>query len=188
MLHHQETKLERFSWKTAAWDIHLPLLQTLFEELTKPSAQRGLGLTEIMDWATETLERVDKTAFFAKFELAEAVQYFYEPFLKAYDLELRKQFGVWYTLSEIVRYMVERVDRALREDLGVARGLADESVYVLDPCTGTGSYLAEVVRRIHKTLEEEGELDALSSSDLKSAIQGRILGFEIMPAPYVVAH
>ena len=188
VLHYQEGKHERFSWKTAAWDIHLPLLQKLFEELTKSSTQRGLGLTDIMDWATETLERVDKTAFFAKFELAEAVQYFYEPFLEAYDPELRKQFGVWYTPPEVVRYMVERVDRALREDLGIARGLADPSVYVLDPCTGTGSYLAEVVRRIYRTLEEEGELDALSSSDLKDAIKGRIFGFEIMPAPYVVAH
>ena len=67
--------------------------------------------------------------------------YFYEPFLEAFDPELRKQLGVWYTPAEVVRYMVARVDMALKEDLGIADGLAADNVYVLDPCCGTGTYL-----------------------------------------------
>ena len=50
--------------------------------------------------------------------------------------------GVWYTPTEVVRYMVARVDQALKDDLGIADGLAADNVYVLDPCCGTGAYLA----------------------------------------------
>ena len=80
--------------------------------------------------------------------------YFYEPFLEAFDPDLRKQLGVWYTPPEVVRYMVARVDRALKDDLGIADGLAAENVYVLDPCCGTGTYLAETLRRISANLQE----------------------------------
>ncbi|MCA1642237.1 MAG: N-6 DNA methylase, partial [Acidobacteria bacterium] len=123
----------------------------------------------------------------ARFEQAQAVQYFYEPFLEAFDPELRKQLGVWYTPQEIVRYMVERTDRVLREELGLEQGLADERVYVLDPCCGTGAYLVEVLRRIKRTIDEAGG-DALGADDLKRAATGRVFGFEILPAPFVVAH
>jgi type I restriction-modification system DNA methylase subunit len=73
---------------------------------------------------------VDRDAFFARFEEVDAVRYFYEPFLAAFDPELRKQLGVWYTPREIVRYMVERVDQVLRSELGLADGLADPSVWI----------------------------------------------------------
>jgi predicted helicase len=95
--------------------------------------------------------------------------------------------GVWYTPPEIVKYMVERVDTVLREELKLPDGLANKNVYVLDPCCGTGSYLVEVLDRIHRTLKERGE-DALTASDLKEAAQRRIFGFEILPAPFVVSH
>src|SRR5262249_25590621 len=125
--------------------------------------------------------------FFAKFQDAEAVQYFYEPFLEAFDPELRKQLGVWYTPPEIVRYVVARVDAALREELGRPDGLADKDVYVLDPCCGTGAYLVEVLRSIAATLRDRGE-DALLGAQLKDAATERLFGFEILPAPFVVAH
>ncbi|MFZ1415422.1 MAG: type ISP restriction/modification enzyme [Defluviicoccus sp.] len=115
------------------------------------------------------------------------MQFFYEPFLEAFDPELRKQLGVWYTPSEVVTYMVARVDRALKEDLGVAEGLAAEHVYVLDPCCGTGAYLAAVLKRIDRTLDDRG-LGALKGQVVKQAATSRIFGFEIMPAPFVVAH
>ena len=126
-------------------------------------------------------------AFFARFNEGEAVTYFYEPFLEAFDPELRKQLGVWYTPAEVVRYMVARVDKALRDDLGIADGLAAENVYVLDPCCGTGAYLAEVLRRIAANLESRG-LGALTGARVKQAATERVFGFEIMPAPFVVAH
>ncbi|HYG10403.1 MAG TPA: type ISP restriction/modification enzyme, partial [Pyrinomonadaceae bacterium] len=86
-----------------------------------------------------------------------------------------------------VKYMVARVDTVLREELNVADGLANESVYVLDPCCGTGAYLVEVLRRIQETLQERGK-DALAGDHLKKAAMNRVFGFEILPAPFVVAH
>ena len=83
--------------------------------------------------------------------------------------------------------MVARVDRALKDDLGIADGLAAENVYVLDPCCGTGAYLAEVLRRIAANLEGRG-LGALTGARVKQAATKRVFGFEIMPAPFVVAH
>lgn len=116
------------------------------------------------------------------------VQYFYEPFLEAFDPELRKQLGIWYTPRAIVRYMVERVDRVLRSELGLASGLADPSVYVLDLACGTGAYLVEVLERIHRTLKEERSEDGLTPYQLKQAAKERIFGFEILPAPFVISH
>ena len=60
----------------------------------------------------------------------------------------------------VVTYMVERLDQVLRTELGVANGLADESVYVLDPAAGTGSYLVAVLDRIARTLKNAGNDDA----------------------------
>ena len=83
--------------------------------------------------------------------------------------------------------MVARVDRALKDDLGIADGLAAENVYVLDPCCGTGGYLAEVLHRIADNLKGRG-LGALTGARVKQAATERVFGFEIMPAPFVVAH
>ena len=124
---------------------------------------------------------------FQSFDEGHAVQYFYEPFLHAFDPELRKELGVWYTPDEIVRYQVERVDAVLRSELGLADGLADPRVVVLDPCCGTGAYLRAVLRRIRATLHEKGG-DALVAHDLKKAAMERIFDFEILPAPFVIAH
>ena len=177
----------RFRWREAVWHLRAPVLRALFQQIADPGRLRPLGLTEVLDWTAAALDRVDRTAFFARFNEGEAVPYFYEPFLEAFDPELRKQLGVWYTPSEVVRYMVARVDGALRDDLGIADGLAAENVYVLDPCCGTGAYLAEVLRRIAANLEGRG-LGALVGSRVKEAAMERVFGFEIMPAPFVVAH
>jgi predicted helicase len=67
--------------------------------------------------------------------------YFHEPFLEAFDPDLRKELGVWYTPPEIVRYQVRKVDQLLRRELGCARGFGDPRVVVLDPCCGTAAYL-----------------------------------------------
>ena len=100
---------------------------------------------------------------------------------------MRKELGVWYTPEEIVRYQVERVDAVLRSELGIADGLADPKVVVLDPCCGTGAYLRAVLRRIAATLHAKGG-DALVANDLKKAAMERVFGFEILPAPFVIAH
>ena len=177
----------RFHWREAVWHLRAPVLRALFQQLSDPGQLRPLGLVEVLDWTASALDRVDRTAFFARFAEGEAVPYFYEPFLQAFDPALRKQLGVWYTPREVVRYMVARVDRALKDDLDIPDGLAADNVYVLDPCCGTGAYLAEVLRRIAANLEGQG-LGALAGARVKRAATTRVFGFEIMPAPFVVAH
>ena len=177
----------QFDWRTAVWHLRAPVLRALFQQLSDPGRLQPLGLVEVLDWTAAALNRVDRAVFFARFTEGAAVPYFYEPFLEAFDPELRKELGVWYTPPEVVRYMVARVDQAVRDDLGIADGLAAENVYVLDPCCGTGAYLAEVLRRIAANLARRG-LGALAGARVKQAAVGRVFGFEIMPAPFVVAH
>lgn len=181
-------KGDEFEWKSAVWSLQVPMIRALFERLVTPSHVRSLGLEELLSLTGEVLNRVNADAFFQSFEKESAVQYFYEPFLEAFDPELRKQLGVWYTPREIVRYMVERVDTVLRTELGLTSGLADPNVYVLDPACGTGAYLVEVLDRIHRTLKEERGEDDLTPQQLKQAAKERVFGFEILPAPYVIAH
>ena len=176
-----------FNWREAVWHLRAPVLRALFQQLSDPGRLQPLGLVEALDWAAAALNRVNRGDFFARFREGAAVPYFYEPFLQAFDPELRKQLGVWYTPAEVVRYMVARVDRALKDDLGIADGLAADNVYVLDPCCGTGAYLAETLRRIAANLDGKG-LGALAGARVKQAATQRVFGFEIMPAPYVVAH
>ena len=177
----------KFDWRTAVWHLRAPVLRALFQQLSDPGRLQPLGLVEVLDWTSAALDRVDQGTFFARFDEGEAVPYFYEPFLEAFDPNLRKQLGVWYTPTEVVRYMVARVDRALKDDLEIPDGLAAENVYVLDPCCGTGAYLAEVLRRIAANLDGRG-LGALAGARVKQAATERVFGFEIMPAPFVVAH
>ena len=181
------SRAARFDWRTAVWHLRAPVLRALFQQLSDPGRLQPLGLVEVLDWTAAVLDRVDRPAFFDRFNEGEAVPYFYEPFLEAFDPGLRKQLGVWYTPAEVVRYMVARVDKALKDDLGIADGLAAENVYVLDPCCGTGAYLAEVLRRIAVNLHNRG-LGAITGAKVKQAATERVFGFEIMPAPFVVAH
>ena len=176
-----------FNWHEAVWHLRAPVLRALFQQLSDPGKLQPLGLVEVLDWTAAALNRVERDAFFARFSEGEAVPYFYEPFLQAFDPDLRKQLGVWYTPAEVVRYMVARVDKALKDDLGISDGLAGENVYILDPCCGTGAYLAEALRRIAANLQNKG-LGALTGAQVKQAATQRVFGFEIMPAPFVVAH
>ena len=176
-----------FNWREAVWHLRAPVLRALFQQISDPGRLQPLGLVEVLDWTAAALDRVDRAAFFTRFNAGDAVPYFYEPFLEAFDPALRKQLGVWYTPAEVVRYMVARVDKALKADLGIAEGLAADNVYVLDPCCGTGAYLAEVLRRIAANLQGKG-LGALAGAAVKQAATERVFGFEIMPAPFVVAH
>lgn len=181
------TSSDYFDWRTAVWHLQVPVMQALFGQIVTPAHVGPLELEDTLDWASSTLNRVDRASFFSAFEEGKTAQYFYEPFLEAFDPKLRKQLGVWYTPPEIVQYMVTRVDTVLREELNITDGLADPNVFVLDPCCGTGSYLVEVLRHVCQTLKAKGE-DALLASDLKQAALKRVFGFEILPAPFVVSH
>jgi len=187
VLWHREGGQDRFDWEKSPRYLHVPMLAALFHKFSDIRQLRAHNLLEVLDWAAEALNRVDRTSFFSRFGEAQAVQYFYEPFLEAFDPELRKEFGVWYTPPEIVQYMVARVDTVLREELQIEDGLADPDVYILDPCCGTGAFLVEVLRRIEANLQDKG-IGALVGPELKKAATERVFGFEILTAPFVVAH
>jgi hypothetical protein len=180
------TSRQEFSWQAAQWTLNVPMVRVLFQQLATRSTL-PVDLDEILDWTQDTLNRVDRTLFFDRFEYGSAVQYFYEPFLQAYDPHLRRQLGVWYTPPEVVRYIVGRVHHALQRDLGLPHGLADENVHILDPCAGTGSFLVEAIHTIARVFQERHG-DALVAHDAKTAALSRVHGFELLPAPFVIAH
>lgn len=178
---------DRFQWRQASYHLGLPVLRSLFVQLADPGKVRHLQLEEILDWTEDCLARVDRFSFFSRYNMGEAVQYFYEPFLAEFDPDLRKSFGVWYTPPEIVKYMVASVDRSLRENFDLPDGLADPRVVVLDPCCGTGAYLVETLRLIHTRLVDSlGEAQA--ALRIREVACKRLYGFELLPAPYVVSH
>ena len=187
VLWHKQQEQGRFDWRVAGYYLHVPMIKALFEKVATATHVRKLDLEEVLNWTGEALNRVDRTSFFSKFDEGQAVQYFYEPFLEAFDPTLRKELGVWYTPPEIVQYMVARVDTVLREELQIEDGLADPNVYILDPCCGTGAFLVEVLKRIEANLQDKG-MGALVGSQLKEAAMKRVFGFEILTAPFVVAH
>jgi len=177
-----------FNWRLATDYLRIPVLRQLFHAVSERGALNSVQIIEILDLATDALNRI-RPAFFMDFREEDAVNYFYEPFLEAFDPELRKQLGVWYTPREIVSYMVERIDSLLRTELQQPLGLASPNVQVLDPCCGTGAYLVEVLHRIERTLREQaGDDSSYVGSDLRTAATSRVFGFEIMPAPFVISH
>jgi AcrR family transcriptional regulator len=186
-----------FRWEDLVSHLRIPFLGELFYELQHPTRIQELGLRPFLSRATETLARVDRESFFERFKTPSlegfeddastaAILYFYEPFLEAFDPELRKELGVWYTPREIVRYQVRYVDMLLRYELGCPLGLADEKVVILDPACGTGAYLIEVLRIIAERLKERGA-GALLAEKLLEAVRKRVIGFEILTAPFVIA-
>jgi hypothetical protein len=184
---HAKSETERFDWKSAAYTLTVPMVKSLFEQIATPSKLGALGLIPVLNRTAQALNRVSKGEFFKTFDTGAAVQHFYEPFLQAFDPDLRKKMGVWYTPPEIVTFMVERVDHVLRTELGKPSGLADKDVFVLDPCCGTGTYVVAVLRKIEETLKAQGG-DALMADDVKQAAMQRVFGFELLSAPFVTAH
>ena len=75
----------RFNWHEAVWHLRAPVLRALFQQVSSPSQLQPLGLIEVLDWTAAALNRVERGAFFDRFSEGEAVAYFYEPFLEAFD-------------------------------------------------------------------------------------------------------
>ena len=137
--------------------------------------------------------------------------HFYEDFLREYDAGLRKDRGVWYTPIQVVRFIVSAVDWALKTRFGLEDGLADSSttqieveeatthgkklshkvkktvhrVQVLDPATGTGTFLAETVRQIRAKFDGN---EGLWPEYVASNLLPRLNGFELLMASYTMAH
>ncbi|WP_428393409.1 type ISP restriction/modification enzyme [Lichenicoccus sp.] len=172
----------------------IPFLDALLHDIRHPSRMKHLGLEPHLARAIATLNRVDRPLFRGRMTFPTidgessiaAITYFYEPFLEAFDPKLREDLGVWYTPPEIVRYQVRRVHYLLKAELGRPRGLANPDVIVLDPCCGTGAYLLEVARCIAEELIAEGDATTVGL-ELTTAFQDRVIGFEILTAPFAIA-
>lgn len=123
------------------------------------------------------------------------VIHFYEDFLHEYDPELKKKMGAYYTPQPVVNFIVKSVDTILKKQFGLVGGLADTSklankkhrVQILDPATGTGTFISTIIREIYNPFKkngQEGRWPAYVHNDLLP----RIHGFELMMAPYTIAH
>ena len=130
--------------------------------------------------------------------------HFYETFLSEYDAALRKARGVWYTPHPVVNFQVRAIDEILKTEFGLPMGIADSSkikiktdvqgkaveqevhrVQMLDPATGTGTYIAEVITLIHKKFEGQ---QGIWSNYVENQLLPRLIGFELLMASYAMAH
>ena len=184
-----------FDLERAQAHLRIPFLEQLFYDIRHPHYMRNLDLARHLERAVATLGRVDRKRFRSRMSFptvddenpaVAAITYFYEPFLEAFDPQLRDELGVWYTPPEIVRYQVRRIDHILRTELDRPRGLADPDVVVLDPCCGTGAYLLEVARCIADDLRRDGD-ESVVGIELLKAFEERVIGFEILTAPFAIA-
>lgn len=123
------------------------------------------------------------------------VIHFYEDFLREYDANLRKKLGAYYTPQPVVRFIVRSVDYLLKKEFGLSAGLADTTkiengthkVQILDPAVGTGTFLSAVIRSIYLSLKDNGQIGRWPAY-VHHDLLPRIHGFEIMMAPYTIAH
>ena len=146
-------------------------------------------------------------------KMEDPIIHFYETFLSEYDPKLRKSRGVWYTPQPVVDFIVRAVDDILKTEFDLPQGLADTSktkikvktdiadkkfkdgyrtveqevhkVQILDPATGTGTFLAEVVKHIHATFQGQ---QGIWSNYVEKHLLPRLNGFELLMASYAMAH
>ena len=137
-------------------------------------------------------------------KMEDPIIHFYETFLSEYDPKLRKARGVWYTPQPVVNFIVRAVDDILKTEFDLPQGLADTSktkikvdvqgkkveqevhkVQILDPATGTGTFLAEVVKHIHKKFQGQ---QGIWSNYVETHLLPRLNGFELLMASYAMAH
>jgi hypothetical protein len=150
----------------------------------------GTLIVPFLDDIAALLARADFASILADFgrrtRTEDPVVHFYETFLAQYDPKLRESRGVYYTPEPVVSFIVRSVDWLLKEKFGVPRGLADEDVKILDPATGTGTFLYYVIQQVYESLHESGQAGLWPAS--AKGLLKRIFGFELLMAPYVVSH
>ncbi|MCI0480813.1 MAG: N-6 DNA methylase, partial [Candidatus Dadabacteria bacterium] len=164
-----------------------------------------------VDDIADLLDNTDMTEvlkhFGRKTRGEDPIIHFYETFLAAYDRKLRKIRGVYYTPEPVISYIIRSVDYILKEKFGLKDGLADTSkiryevknekgetvseechkVLILDPAAGTGSFLYHVVDLIRSRFMEKGNA-GMWSGYVRAHLLPRLFGFELLMAPYAVAH
>lgn len=183
-----------------------PFLKKLFGYIA------GLELDERIKWIVDDLVTIFLAcnveemlkSYGKSTKMEDPIIHFYEDFLSEYDPKLRKARGVWYTPQPVVNFIVRAVDDILKTEFDMPQGLADTSktkikvnqqgkqieqevhkVQILDPATGTGTFLAEVVKHIHKKFEGQ---QGIWSNYVETHLLPRLNGFELLMASYAMAH
>ncbi len=183
-----------------------PFLKKLFGYIA------GLDLDDRIRWIVDSLVEVFLACnvdeilknYGKSTKMEDPIIHFYENFLSEYDPNLRKSRGVWYTPAPVVNFIVRAVDGILKTEFDLPEGLADTSktkikvevkgkkteqelhkVQILDPATGTGTFLAEVVKHIHKNFVGQ---KGIWSDYVETHLLPRLNGFELLMASYAMAH
>jgi len=164
-----------------------PFLRQLFAQFAGPNMPDEINWA--VDEIVEILKRTDVQSIMKSFGgetgKDDPVVHFYETFLTAYNPSLREHRGVYYTPEPVVSYITKSVDEILEKKFKRENGLADDKTLILDPATGTASFLYKIVEEIYKKFD--GDLGAWDSY-VSDTLLNRIFGFEILMAPYSVAH
>lgn len=176
-----------FEWMESAYRLDVPVFAEILHETLRPALVRKCDLTRHLQAVGRVLAWTNRDTFAAAFD-GDAIEYFYEPFLAKFDPHLRDALGVWYTPKEIAAYQVARADHHVRHELGITDGLADPSVYLLDPACGTGTYLAAVFRFIYMHHLDNGEPESVAADRAREAATTRLIGFEILPSAFIICH
>jgi predicted helicase len=166
-----------------------PFLRKLFQHIA------GYELDDRIAWLVDDLAQVlaqaDMEAVLKNFGKhsgkEDPVVHFYETFLKAYDPKVREMRGVYYTPEPVVSYIVRSIDHLLKTRFNKPQGLADEKTLILDPATGTATFLYMVINEIHQAIAGKGQ-QGLWNNYVADKLLPRIFGFELLMAPYAVAH
>lgn len=195
---------EAFTRQSAGYDLPRtnPFLKEVFASIAGPMLDERI--TWAVDDLAELLHRTDRDevlrAFGRHTQGEDPVVHFYETFLAAYDPALRQSRGVYFTPEPVVSFIVASIDKLLRKDFKLAKGLADASkskltvdgateevhrVQILDPAAGTGTFLHAVISQVQK--EFRGS-PGLWSAYVRDQLLPRLFGFELLMAPYAVAH
>jgi len=192
-----------------------PFLRKLFGYIAGPDIDDRIkwivdGLVEI--FLACNVEEILKN-YGRSTKMEDPIIHFYETFLSEYDPKLRKTRGVWYTPQPVVSFIVRAVDDILKTEFDLPQGLADTSkttikvnlqgndkrfkdnirtidqevhrVQILDPATGTGTFLAEAVKLIHRKFEGQ---QGIWSNYVENQLLPRLNGFELLMASYAMAH
>ena len=173
-----------------------PFFRDVFGDIAGPKLDDRI--VWLVDDLVELLKQADMGVILRDFarrkKRKDPVVHFYETFIGEYNPKMKKKRGVYYTPDEVVSYIVRSVDYLLKTKFGLKRGLADESkikgkdlhrLLILDPAVGTGTFLFEVIEQIYERFRRQ---KGMWSGYVKEHLLPRIFGFELMMAPYAVAH
>ncbi|MGD0287629.1 MAG: type ISP restriction/modification enzyme [Acidimicrobiales bacterium] len=174
-----------------------PFLRQVFSLITGPDLEDEpySGLVDDLAQLLDDTDMVSVLRDFGTQVRRDPIVHFYETFLGEYNPRLRDIRGVYYTPMPVVSYITRSIDQLLIDRFDVAEGLADTStvdggehrVLVLDPATGTGTFLYEVINIVRQRIGDAGMAGAWAPY-VREHLLPRMFGFEIMMAPYAVAH